>query len=505
MKNRTRLFLCVLLLLALGSSLFGLGAAADYTYRMTVGEACDELIVFQFYRDITDADFHNATGQFAPGLDYEYDNIFIYVKGTPTHPGTYTIKGRALTEDGNGELYELTIIVESPNAGGNENGEMLPELPVEGEQPLLAPTLTKSPTDETVYQGSSAKFIARADNADKLDWYLIEPGSYNAYTLPQAASYLNGLSYSGMGTELLQLNNIPLEMDGWKVECLFTNRYGTVVSESATITVNELKLVNPSIKSQPQGAQKDMDSAVILNVIADNNTQGSSLKYQWYMSATNSGNLNPINGANSSSYTPPKTEGTVYYTVAVWSSIDGKDSGKTYSIPAAVTYSKAVAATPTPAPTASANPAPIVSPSPQASVRPDRESDSGGFGMLGVLIIVLLLSAALAVVILVILKKNANPDGKKENKVPFMEILMNEIRDYDDEVVEPVKPVQPVPQPVAKEWLCSCGALNNTPFCTQCGKARPTLHPCGNCGWTPESINKIPRFCPECGKPFENE
>ncbi len=502
MKNRIRLFLCVVLLLALSITSFGLSAGADYTYYLSTTETCHDMMVFQFYRDITDADFANAKGEFAPGLTYDYDNVFIYVSGRPTTPGTYTISGRAITEDGNGEDYELTIVVQSASDSGNGSTG---DIPVGGEQPLLAPVLTKSPTDETVIQGSSAMFIARADEAESIEWYLVEPVSYSAYTLREAASQLDGLSYSGQGTEVLELYNIPLEMDGWKVECLFTNAYGTVMSESATISVNELKFVNPSIKTQPQGAQKDFDSSHLLSVIADNNTEGSTLKYQWYMSATSSGNLNPISGANSSSYTPPKTEGTVYYTVAVWSSIDGKDSGKTYSAPAAVTYAKTSAETsPSPSPSAAVSPSPRPSISPSPMADKDSEKDSGGIGVMGVLVIVLVLAAALAAVILLILRKNAKASGSKA--VPFMERLMNEAEESGQDAEEEIiLPVQPKTRALPREWQCACGALNNSPFCTQCGRARPQLRPCSKCGWMPESANRIPHFCPECGTAFDEE
>jgi len=500
MKTRIRLFLCVVLLLAICTSLTGLSAAADYTYTLPAGETCDEMIVFQFYRDIIDANFEQAEGKFAPGLEYDFDNIFLYVRGTPTVPGTYTIRGRASTEDNNGEAYELTIIVQ----GANDSSGGETEIPVVSQQPALAPVLTKSPTDESVFQGASAMFIARADEAERIDWYLVEPGSYSAYTLQEAASYIKGLTYSGDGTEVLELYNIPLEMDGWKVECLFTNSFGTVMSESATISVSELKLVSPTIKTQPQSAQKDMDSSVILSVIADNNTEGSTLKYQWYMSATGNGNLNPISGANASSYTPAKTEGTVYYTVAVWSSIDGKDSGKTYSTPAAVSFSKTLAASPAPSPSAAPSAVPSVSPSPMVTTQPERDDDEGGFGVLGILFIALILSAVLAVAILVILKKNAKQRGSDTDyAIPFIERLMAEEKAVEEEEI--LQPVQPAQQRAVREWLCSCGALNNSPFCTQCSRAKPVLRPCSKCGWTPESVNKIPHFCPQCGTAFEDE
>ena len=56
---------------------------------------------------------------------------------------------------------------------------------------------------------------------------------------------------------------------------------------------------------------------------------------------------------------------------------------------------------------------------------------------------------------------------------------------------------------VQSGWDCSCGAHNNGKFCTECGKARPVGDfQCDKCGWKPQDINSIPKFCPECGDPF---
>lgn len=64
----------------------------------------------------------------------------------------------------------------------------------------------------------------------------------------------------------------------------------------------------------------------------------------------------------------------------------------------------------------------------------------------------------------------------------------------------------PAPSPTA--WKCECGAENTTKFCADCGKQKPAApkkYKCDKCGWTPADPEKPPRFCPECGDPFNDD
>ena len=58
-------------------------------------------------------------------------------------------------------------------------------------------------------------------------------------------------------------------------------------------------------------------------------------------------------------------------------------------------------------------------------------------------------------------------------------------------------------------WKCSCGALNTGKFCPQCGSKKPETaaktYKCDKCGWTPSDPSSPPRFCPECGDPFNEQ
>ncbi len=63
-------------------------------------------------------------------------------------------------------------------------------------------------------------------------------------------------------------------------------------------------------------------------------------------------------------------------------------------------------------------------------------------------------------------------------------------------------------QPAAEGWTCpKCGAVNKGKFCAECGEKKPAGVPqyaCDKCGWVPEDPAHPPKFCPECGDPFDS-
>ena len=65
----------------------------------------------------------------------------------------------------------------------------------------------------------------------------------------------------------------------------------------------------------------------------------------------------------------------------------------------------------------------------------------------------------------------------------------------------------PKPAPADGGWTCACGAVNKGRFCAECGAKKPAGVPqykCDKCGWEPADPKHPPKFCPECGDPFDD-
>ena len=63
----------------------------------------------------------------------------------------------------------------------------------------------------------------------------------------------------------------------------------------------------------------------------------------------------------------------------------------------------------------------------------------------------------------------------------------------------------PKPEANAGGWQCSCGTVNQGNFCANCGQPKPGAeYKCNKCGWVPDDPKNPPKFCPQCGDPFDN-
>lgn len=421
-KNSLRfLFLLVMVASLLVSSL-SVSAYADFTGTYRAGQTVSRTIVY----NCVDTTINSASidsGSLPNGMSLSKDANNIYLSGTPDTVGYYNCTLTVDTGYGYETVYVSVDIIEGQTA------------------PTAAPTvttpptndppkITKNPTGETVEVGGSAMFIARADNAKSFVWRLVSADTTNTVPAADGPSYFSGLQVSGTDTDTLVLSNIPQSLDGWCAECKFVNDYGTSFTTGAIITVksktpqvvttpaptpsvNNVKA--PVINTQPRGVNQTVGSGATLTVKAIS-TDGGTLAYQWYSSTTaDAGDLTEIPGETGSSFTPPQTEGTVYYCVSITNSKDGKTSDTLYSNKAAVTYSQPTVpnqTAPSVAPATNGYGDPV-SPTPTASATP-RPSDNGGgmsmttslifFGVTGVL------ALAALIVIIIFLKKSSKEE-----------------------------------------------------------------------------------------------
>ena len=103
---------------------------------------------------------------------------------------------------------------------------------------LSRPAVEKPPSPEAVNEWESAVFIARANGAALFAWRIVSSDGTALYDAAAAPEYFPGLRVQGADTDTLTLLDIPSSLNGWQVECLFTDNAGEkALSGRASITV----------------------------------------------------------------------------------------------------------------------------------------------------------------------------------------------------------------------------------------------------------------------------
>ena len=133
---------------------------------------------------------------------------------------------------------KATITVTGGTAGGTATG---------------LPKVTKSPTGETVQAGGSAWFVAKYQDAIWAVWHFVSPDGTRDLAYTDAAAVFPNLKIIGGDQSTLQLQNIPSELNGWKVYCTFRNNVGSVNTDAAAITVSGAATAQNITPNQPSG------------------------------------------------------------------------------------------------------------------------------------------------------------------------------------------------------------------------------------------------------------
>lgn len=97
--------------------------------------------------------------------------------------------------------------------------------------------ITKNPTNETGAPGTTIYFIAKADGATAISWFLASPDGMEGINAADIKSKFEYSSCTGTDGEMLGIAGVDQKMDGWKVIAKFTGPGGDTFSEPAYIYV----------------------------------------------------------------------------------------------------------------------------------------------------------------------------------------------------------------------------------------------------------------------------
>jgi len=193
-------------------------AAVDMGFNGVAGESAH----FQFFLDYEDVVISTGIAQGnIDGMQLAIINdCAVALTGTPVNPGDYHLLVWVETERSGSFEFDLYITIEDPKAAAEK-------------KPIV---VTKNPTSETVVEGGTAYFVARAENVGTYYWEIaIGEACIGCEDLP---AYLGGgVTVSGLNTDTLAIGNIPMSLNGAYVWCQFVGEDESVCSTAAQIFV----------------------------------------------------------------------------------------------------------------------------------------------------------------------------------------------------------------------------------------------------------------------------
>ena len=103
--------------------------------------------------------------------------------------------------------------------------ELATEAPTEAPAAPAAPVVTKDPTGEKLSPGGKTWFVAHADGATILTWEFVSPEGM-VYSVTEAMAQNPGLLLDISKTDTVELQNVPLSLNGWSARARFDGHGG---------------------------------------------------------------------------------------------------------------------------------------------------------------------------------------------------------------------------------------------------------------------------------------
>lgn len=115
-----------------------------------------------------------------------------------------------------------------------------------------APVITKDPGSEIVAAGGKCQFVTRYENAKIAEWHFVSPDGTKDLDYLQAGKEFPTLKIIKGYSKDMTLDNIPVELNGWKVYCRFSNDSGSTDTKTALITIKGQPTPTPAPTSAPK-------------------------------------------------------------------------------------------------------------------------------------------------------------------------------------------------------------------------------------------------------------
>ena len=255
-----RVSLALLLVLVMLATLAPAAFAADVErgYTVTIGD--NVWIAIESPNAQNVATYSLDSGSLPEGLSYGVNGNSLVVHGTVTALGN-TAASFSVTAGPTTYVYNVSFYVTetpvatpaptadpaAPAAATTTTTTTAPAAQTAVDSKL--PRVTKSPTDETVEEGKQAEFVARYENAIWAVWKFISPDGNTVLRYDEAKDYFEGLVIIDGNYSHMILKKIPYSLNGWRVACEYRNNDGSVMTDTATITV--IPKVTPTPEPTP--------------------------------------------------------------------------------------------------------------------------------------------------------------------------------------------------------------------------------------------------------------
>ena len=99
------------------------------------------------------------------------------------------------------------------------------------------PVVTQNPTNQTVAAGGSCIFSANYQNAIYATWHFVSPDGQTDLDYGQIGTKFPTLVVENGMYSTMTLSNVPEAINSWRVYCCYSNDYGSVNTDRASIQV----------------------------------------------------------------------------------------------------------------------------------------------------------------------------------------------------------------------------------------------------------------------------